>query len=248
MKPHFISGLLLLAAGSFVHAATYSFATSAEYDANFREVQSGGSIGHNAAGYLSNTGMNQTVVVAYDTDGAGAGTTLYPVTLGTTLSASADVRFTDPGSFGIYFSAVGGGTTYLALLNPTTGGDQFRFFSGGTMSAGTPGTQDFSNNATNPVNLNEFTNISATYEVLSATSIRISMTAGTQTFSQLYEGTTLPAQVEIAFRSYNPTVTDPTPSPISDIDNFTVTDPIPEPSAIALAGLGLLGLVARRRR
>jgi len=247
MKLHVISGLLLLVAGSLVHAATYSFGTSAEYDANFREVSSGSVIGHNAAGYLSNTGRNQTVVVAYDTDGsAGAGTTLYPITLGTTLTVSADVRFSHPGSFGFYFSAVGGGTTYLALLNPTTGGDQFRIFSNGVMSTGAAGDPNFSNNATNPVNLNEFTNISATYQVLSSSSIRISMTAGGQTFSHDYTGTSLPAQVEIAFRTYNPDASDP--SPVSDIDNFVVTDPIPEPSAIGLAGLGILGLVGRRRR
>jgi len=186
------------------------------------------------------------VVVAYDTDGAGAGTTLYPVTLGTTLSASADVRFSHPGSFGIYFSAVGGGTTYLALLNPTAGNDQFRIFSNGVMSTGAAGDQTLSNNTTNPVNLNDFTNISATYQVLSSTSIRISMTAGGQTFSHDYNGTSLPAQVEIAFRTYNPDASDP--SPIADIDNFVVTDPIPEPSVAGLAGLAVLGLAARRRR
>ena len=113
------------------------------------------------------------------------------------------------------------------------------------MSTGAAGNQDFTNSSTNPVNLNEFTNISATYQVLSATSIRISMTAGTQTFSQLYEGTTLPSQVEIAFRAYN--YVDAV-APSQDIDNFTVTDPIPEPSTLGLAGLGLLGLAARRRR
>jgi MYXO-CTERM domain-containing protein len=247
MKPYVISGLLLLTAGSLAHAATYSFGTSAEYDANFREVLNGGAIAHNPSGYLSNTGVNQTVVVAYDTDGsAGAGTTLYPITLGTTLSVSADVRFTHTGSFGFYFSAVGGGSTYLALLNPTATNDQFRIFSGGSMATGTAGTStDFSNATTNPVNLNEFTNISATFQVLSSNSIRISMTAGAQSFSWDYTGVTLPSEVEIAFRSFNPAgAVDPS----LDIDNFTVTDPIPEPSVTWLGGLGVLGLLARRRR
>lgn len=231
--------------GGLSHAATYSFSTAGEYDANFRELENGGAIGHNPAGYLSNTGVNQTVVVAYDTDGVGPGTTLYPVTLGTTLSASADVRFSHAGSFGIFFSAVGGGTTYLALLNPNTGNDQFRFFSGGVMSTGAAGTQDFTNTSTNPVNLGEFTNIGAAFEVLTANSVRISLTAGGQTFSRDYTGITLPSQVEIAFRSYNPAGAT---SPSLDIDNFTVTDPIPEPSSLALAGLGFAGWLGRRRR
>lgn len=246
MKPSYLPGIFVLAMSGVSQAATYSFATSAEYDANFREVLSGGSIGHNAAGYLSNTGVNKTVVVAYDTDGEGPGSTLYPVTLGTTLSMSADVKLNEAGSFGIYFSAVGGGSTYLALFNITAGNDQFRIFSGGVMSTGAAGTQDFSNNSTNPMNLGESANISASFEVLAADGIRISMTAGGQTFSRDYTGAgvTLPPQVEIAFRSYNPAG-----STIgTEIDNIVVTDPIPEPSVIGLAGLGMAGLVVRRRR
>ena len=244
MNAHVISGLLLLATGTLASAATYSFGTSAEYDANFREVQLGGSIGHNAAGYVSNTGLNQTVVVAYDTDAAGPGTTLYPITLGTTLNVSADVRMNNPGSFAFYFSAVGGGSTYLTLLNPTSGNDQVRILNGGNMPTGTIGTPDVNDSTTNPMNLNEFTNISASLQVLSANSLRISMTVGTQTFSHDYTGITLPSSVEIAVRSFNPN----TAGSSIDIDNFVVTDPIPEPSAIGLAGLGLLGLAARRRR
>lgn len=243
MNVHMIAGLLLLAGGTFASAATYSFGTSAEYDSNFREVQGGSLIGHNAGGYLSNTGVNQVIVVAYDTDGAGAGTTLYPVTLGTTLTVSADVRFADAGSFGFFFGAVGGGTTYLALINPGTGNDQFRFFSGGEISTGVAGNQDVADSSTNPVNLNEFTNISATFEVRGANSIRISMTAGSQTFFKDYTAT-LPPQVEIAFRTYNPVGA----TGVQDIDNFTITDPIPEPSVTWLGLLGGMGLLARRRR
>ncbi|WAC20782.1 PEP-CTERM sorting domain-containing protein [Luteolibacter sp. SL250] len=244
MKPICSAGIFMLAMSALSQAATYSFTTSAEYDANFREVVSGGSIGHNAGGYVSNTGVNQTVVVAYDTDGAGPGTTLYPVTLGTTLSMSADVTMNEAGSFGIFFSGVGGGTTYLALFNITTGGDQFRFFSGGSLATGAAGTQDFTDNSTNPMNLGESGNISASFEVLAVDGVRISMTANGQTFSRDYTGITLPPQVEIAFRTYNPAGA----TLGTQIDNLVVTDPIPEPSAIGLAALGMVGLAARRRR
>lgn len=240
-----ILGILLLAAMGSAQAALYSFGTSGEYDANFREILNVGSVGYNVGGYISNTGSNVTTVVAFDTDGAGAGMTAYPITVGTTLSVSAEVRFSHTGSFGFYFSTNGGGSTYLALLNPNqTGSNElFRIFSGGSMSAGSTGTQNFSNTS-DTVTLGAFSNFGATFQALDADSIRISMTSGAQTFSFDYDGVTLPTSVEIGVRSYNPTATGPS----LDMDNFTVTDPIPEPSVIWSGGLGVLGLLARRRR
>ncbi|RYD60273.1 MAG: PEP-CTERM sorting domain-containing protein, partial [Verrucomicrobiaceae bacterium] len=71
-------------------------------------------------------------------------------------------------------------------------------------------------------------------------------TANGQTFSRDYTGTgiTLPPQVEIAFRSFNPVGS----TLGTDIDNIVITDPVPEPSAIGLTALGMAGLAARRRR
>ena len=160
---------------------------------------------------------------------------------------SADVRVSHAGSFGFFFSAVGGGVTYLTLLNADAGSanEQHRIFSGGSLSTGAAGTQDFNNTAFNTMALGTYGNISATFEAVSADSIRISLASGGETFSQLYTGVTLPPSVEIGIRTFNPAGS---VNPSLDMDNFTVTDPVPEPSVIWSAGVGLLGLLARRRR
>ena len=242
-----ISGILVFAAVCTARAAVYTFPNSAEYDSNFREILNPGATSFNAGGYISNTNTNLLFTGAFDTDGAGAGTTLYPVTVGTTLSVSADVRFSHAGSFGFFFSAVGGGVTYLTLLNADAGSanDQARIFSGGSLATGAVGTQDLNNSASDTVTLGSYSTLSSTFEVISADSIQISLTTGAQTFSQIYTGVTLPTSVEIGIRTFNPAGS---VNPSLDFDNFTVTDPVPEPSVTGLGALGMLALLARRRR
>jgi hypothetical protein len=244
MRSVCFGGILTVLTCVSAQAATYSFATSDEYTSNFRELVGASSIGYDPAGYITNTGVNATTVVAYDTDGTGPGTTLYPVTVGTTLSISAEVTMNEEGSFGFFFGANGGGSTYLALFNIRAANDQFRFFSGGDISTGAAGNESFSNTSSNPMNLGEAAIISASFEALADDWVRISMTANGQTFSNDYTGIILPSQVELAFRSYNPVGS----AVGSVIDNLVVTDPIPEPSVTGLVAIGMAGIVTRRRR
>lgn len=253
-RPYYYSVLMIavLAGISSMQGAVLTFSTEGEYDANFRKIRNPGGTTQNPLGYLSLTSVNNTGMSVYDVGGAG---TVYPLTVGTVLSVSADVRFSHANaSFGFFFAPVGGeGPNYLALLNAdqsvSTSNEQFRIFGGLDLVSGGVSSEVLNNTSHNTLSLGTFSTISSTYEVLSDTQIRVSLASGSgadaQTFQYDFTVDSIPEAVEIGFRVYNPAGA---VEPSLDVDNFTISDPIPEPSAMGLVLAGAAGLILRRRR
>ena len=255
----------LLCAGS-AHAVLVDFASGTDFANNFRlaPTQSGHTIAQTGE-FLTVTSNNAaTTAVAYVYDTTPANNTVqntFSLTEGQSISVSLDFANLSAnsagGSIGFYFlnpTAESSAVNFMALININSGGpnELFRFASGSGLTS-TLANGSLSNGSPNSVESGltvsdtTFRTITATYTYNSASSISMSLVAGSVTSTRTYTSVTALSNVAIAFRVAPITGI---PARTVQIDNFTIVAPsaIPEPSTYAaLAGLAMLGFAASRR-
>lgn len=252
----FLAITLPLALASVASAATTSIVFDSSYDLyrDFRITQRPGNLTYiqeSGSTYIRHTGHNTESAFVYDLDGAGPGLTTYTIGVGDILSVSTQVRFTGTNSttthnssFGFIFGNATAG--HLAILNFNQSGanEQFRITANNATLAGNAGTIPTTGTSSTGyltgVNVfapDVFTTITATYEVLSVSSYRISLIAGGQTVYRDFTDTTPLADIQIGLRMNNPATT-------TYLVDMNI---VPEPATAALTALGSLALLRRRR-
>lgn len=208
--------------------------------ANLVPIQESGST------YIRHNGLNTQSAFVYDLNANGPGTTAYNIAVGDTLSVSTQIRFTGTNastthnsSFGFIFGNTTNGHLAIINLNQSGGNEQFRISDNAATLSGGFGSLPTSGNpgylaGVNAIGPDTFTTVTATYEVLTSTSYRISLAAGGQTVTRDFTGSL--SDIQIGLRMNN-----------GSADRFLDVNIIPEPGVSALT-LGSLALLTLRRR
>ena len=252
-----VFGVIAAATGLYcvvpASGAILDFETPGQYDANFREVFTGGEMGQTSNGvandfvtklFPSGT-ANATVAILDSTPADGTVKTTF--TGGFTVTF--DFRAGDASSsIGIYAVDPTNETSgFLALFNiddsgaTPPGSDRIRIFSGSNPTTSAAGTAAATFTGTAGIDAGSaFTPVTVTYSVVGTTPT-MSMNVGTLFGSQTFAPGTAIASPEIALRVFDATSGN---ANSTDVDNFNA---VPEPGSAGLLGMGAIALLARRK-
>ena len=254
MRSFVTLGAALLALGTSAHAATsFDFETAGQYANNFRKIagpgvgtQTGPSAGND---YVALTAPSNFVSV-YDATPADAGQkNVFAVSQGSPVTVSADLTFNSgTSSFGVYFvDPTDESKGYLALLNFNQSGtnELIRFSTDASPSTNGAGTLTNGSPAATDI-VTGFVPTTATFSyALDASNHPVlSVTVGSFTSSATFPSVASPlTSVELALRDSAQN------SGENDFDNVVLPDStvVPEPTSLAMLGLGVGGLLLRRR-
>jgi hypothetical protein len=264
LAPLALLSALLCGTVATAQNVSVDFSGGTDFANNFRLIPISGHTIAQTGSFLTVTSNNvgtPAVVYVYDTTPASnAVQNTFSVGVGQSLSASLDFANISANgaatSIGFYFlnpTAEASTVNFMALININSSGgsEQFRFASGaaltsnqanGTLINGSPSLQEAGYGIQDPI----FRTITATYTYNSATSVTLTLTAGSVVSTTTYNSITALDNVAVGFR-VSPIAG--VPASTLQLDNFAITAPVPEPSSYAaLAGLGILGFAATRRR
>lgn len=244
-------------------AAVLDFETPGQLTGNFRMLSNAGTSGNTGLYQLAqsaNGTANDYLTAYYASTGGGAASFVYDTTpaesavkttfnvpVGSTLTVTMGAVFHKPGSsLGVYFiNPANEGAGYLALFNADASGsnDNFRFANGAAPNTAGAGALSANNYQATSVavlgaaDYSTFSNVTATYSVLTSNSYRMTLRAGsTLVSSATYTGTPL-TNVGVGLRVYSEQA-------YLAVDNFSAA--VPEPAAVSV--LGIAGLAALRRK
>jgi MYXO-CTERM domain-containing protein len=246
--------LALLCADVAAYAqVAIDFETPGAFTGNFRVVNSGTTFTQTTSGgngYLS--GGSATGTYVYDANGSASGISSFSVSMANPLTVTFDLSAAaSNSSLGIYILNAGTDTAYLGLLNIVTGsGNDNLRFSNGTVTPSTNGSgtlvagsyalnsANFIGTEASPTFADKATFV---YSIDSLNQPVLAYTVNGTTSTYTLAGFTAFSNVEIGFRSNGG-------GAALRIDDIALST-VPEPSAwvLAAAGLGLLGLLRRRR-
>jgi hypothetical protein len=258
VRPFVALGAAVLAFGTSARAATtLDFETAGQYANNFRKISgpgTGAQTGPAAGNDYVSLAAPSNFVAVYDTTPADATVqNVFAVAQGSPVTISTDVTFNSAtSSFGVYFvNPADESKGYLALLNfnQSSSNELIRFAAdaspstngAGSLTNGTPTPADIVTGSTP-------TNVTFGYAIDSSNHPVLSVTVGSFTSSATFSSITSPlASVELALRdSAQGTAGSGFEN---DFDNVVLPDAaVPEPTSLAVIGLGVSGLVSRRRR
>jgi hypothetical protein len=247
-----VLGFVLLGIGGAARAdvmtnVVFDFETPGQFAGNYRKifgngtpVQTGPTVDND---YVTQTGTTNFTSLYDTTPADGTEKTTVTLTLGSSVSFSADLRFaTATSSFGVVVvDANNEGAGYLALLNiDQTGTDELiRFSSNAVPNTGGAGT--LVTGATGDgTALGQFSNVVFTYGIDANNHPVLSITAGSLGATHTFDTITTPlTNVQLGVRSSSQTVGQ------NDFDNVGIV--VPEPLTGGLLACGGLVLLRRRR-
>jgi hypothetical protein len=255
-------GAAVLAVGTSARAATLDFETAGQFSNNFRKIsgpgtgtQTGPTAGND---YVSLTAPSNFVAVYDTTPADGTVKNVFSVAPGSPVSLTADLTFTGSSSpsssFGVYFvDPTNEGNGYLALLNYDSTGagtsELVRLATGvNPQTNGAAGLVAGSPSLGNVITSGVPATATFTYAIDASNHPVLSVTVGSVTSSATFDTITSPlTSVELAIRNSAQGTTGSGFE--NDFDNVVLPDAaVPEPTSLAAIGLGVGGLVSRRRR